>query len=115
MLTLLLRKARSEVKRGGIAHELEHIVCWENNHREINRNIECYEGYKCHRDSDERNSDLGVILRGLGRELLYFFSYAKRRRPLLKMEPKGVPGLSEEEIRLLTPIRKRTGIKRVLN
>jgi len=76
-----LRQARSEVLIAGTAHEFAHIA------KEINigkshtvRTLNRYHKSRGYRRRDEIETDLEVINRGFGRELLCLESYRRNRR-----------------------------------
>jgi hypothetical protein len=75
----LLRKAPRRVLEGGVAHELSHIVHDSRpgpSQRE--RGLRRYARSAAYRMRDERETDLRLIERGYGRQLLAFLSYAGR-------------------------------------
>lgn len=68
-----LENAKEAVIRGGIAHELCHILTdlkWKNSSRLLDRLL--YKISRRYEILDERNTDLETILRGFGPELLAF-------------------------------------------
>lgn len=67
-----------DVLKGGIAHELAHIV--KKSSSLLNKWIEkflCRVSWKF-KELDERNTDLTVVLRGYGKELLKFLEYCEK-------------------------------------
>lgn len=93
-----LKDAPENVIEGGIAHELSHILTDKKEDKSLTLQDKfAYKLSKRYRALDERNTDLIVILRGFGNQLLNFLKYA---------EEKGFPhynedGLSIREIEAL--------------
>ena len=76
-----LRRARPEVLIAGTAHELAHIaneILRGKSH--TTRTLNLYHNSRDYRRKDEIETDLEVINRGFGRELLCLESYRRRRR-----------------------------------
>ena len=91
-----LRNVSNLVLEGGIAHELGHLIRdYQTNPLkrllggEPNENDPDYERY------DERATDMLVIERGFGSQLLAFVQYHNKRRKKYKKED----GLTEKEIK----------------
>jgi hypothetical protein len=94
-----LRKAPIEVLIGGIAHECAHIVVDRLVGRKfLSGDMIAYRISKRYKTLDERNTDLEVILRGFGIELLAFLRYSEK----LKLSHFREDGLSIREVELLT-------------
>lgn len=75
-----LKCARSEVLIAGTAHELAHIareILIGKNHATRTQNL--YQSSRIYRRKTEIETDLEVIKRGFGRELLYLEEYRRRR------------------------------------
>ena len=91
-------KAPDNVIRGGLAHELAHIVDmrgWT-----LGRKLAHSWLYKCsrtYRIAVERNTDLTAVLRGHGKDLLAFMDYAAAQGYDQYYED----GLSPRELRAL--------------
>ncbi|MFH1710778.1 MAG: hypothetical protein ABH840_00535 [Nanoarchaeota archaeon] len=99
----LLRDAPVRAKKGGIAHELSHIVAEKTrSKRTLAKTYQSYHTFKLFRDLEERNTDLDVVLRGFGLGLAELFEYAKR----FDIPYAEDLGLSSEEIRALLNLRK---------
>ena len=90
--------APQQVLKGGFAHEFSHMLVEKRStKRTISRDMLAYRMSKRYKTLDERNTDLEVILRGYGKDLLVFLEYA---------EKKGYPhykedGLSIRELKIL--------------
>jgi hypothetical protein len=93
-----LKDAPEEVIEGGLAHELSHILTDKKEDKNLTlRDKLAYKFSLRYRGLDERNTDLLVIIRSFGNQLLAFLKYA---------EEKGFPhykedGLSIREIEML--------------
>ncbi len=93
-----LENAPEKVIEGGMAHELSHILTDKKESKNLTfRDKLAYKLSEKYRTLDERNTDLLVIIRGFGNQLLTFLKYA---------EEKGFPhykedGLSIREIEAL--------------
>ena len=91
-----LKDAPEDVLRGGIAHELAHI-----SHEKVNRlgifDSFLYKHSERFRLLDERNTDLEVIFRGFGTDLLKFLEF----RDTLGYSDADYEGLNKREIRQL--------------
>ncbi len=93
-----LTNAPVQVLTGGFAHELSHMLVDKNfKDHSISRDRFAYKISKRYKTLDERNTDLEVILRGFGKDLLIFLEYS---------EKKGYPhyredGLSIREVEIL--------------
>lgn len=93
-----LKSAPKDVNIGGIAHEIAHFVVGKQ--LSIKKSFWDYVLYKVsarYRTLDERNTDLTVLIRGFGEQLLSFMRYT---------EEKGFPyykedGLSIGELTIL--------------
>ena len=93
-----LRNAPREVLVGGIAHELAHIVIEKNLDRKaLSGDALAYRISSRYKTLDERNTDVEVILRGFGRELLDFLLYSEK----LQLDHYREDGLSIREVRIL--------------
>lgn len=97
-----LKHVKKEVVLGGISHELAHIK------REASTGIICsfldeviYNNLQRYQRWDERRTDLLVVERGLGPELLEFLIYADKRREKYTSQD----GLTVKELENL--LRKR--------
>lgn len=93
-----LQNSSPKVLIGGIAHELSHIVVDKNvEARLMSRDRLAYKISRRYKTLDERNTDLEVILRSFGKELLIFLEYAERAGyPHYKED-----GLSIREVKIL--------------
>ena len=93
-----LRNASPQVLIGGLAHELSHIVVDKNlQARLMARDWLAYKISRRYKTLDERNTDLEVILRSFGKELLIFLEYSERTGyPHYKED-----GLSIREVKIL--------------
>ena len=76
-----LKNVKKKVILGGMSHELAHI------YRETKMNIffswidsKLYDLFSYYESWDERKTDILVLKRGLGKELLAFLKYADKRR-----------------------------------
>jgi hypothetical protein len=93
-----LRNAPREVLIGGIAHELAHIVIEKNlGRRALSGDALAYRISSRYKTLDERNTDVEVILRGFGRELLKFLLYSEK----LELNHYREDGLSIREVKIL--------------
>jgi len=93
-----LMNAPKQVLIGGFAHELSHMLVDKNckNHT-ISRDRFAYKISKRYKTLDERNTDLEVILRGFGKDLLVFLEYSEKEGyPHYKED-----GLSIREVKIL--------------
>jgi len=93
-----LRNASAAVLKGGIAHECSHIV-FEKSKKDKTLSIDMF-AYRLssrYRILDERNTDLEVILRGFGGELLLFL----QQSVMLGLDHYREDGLSIREIEIL--------------
>jgi hypothetical protein len=94
----LLQKASPEVIIGGIAHECAHIVVdGEVGRKFLSGDMIAYRISKRYKTLDERNTDVEVILRGFGKELLAFLRYSAK----LKLSHFREDGLSMREVEIL--------------
>ncbi len=82
-----LRKKKTEIIIGGLAHELSHIS------KEIKMNLIVssidgflYNKFDWYEKLDERNTDLLAVSRGFGKELLEFLKYADSKRKKYRSE-----------------------------
>jgi hypothetical protein len=93
-----LQKAPEQVLAGGIAHELSHILTDKNlKGRSVSMDGFAYRLSKRYKTLDERNTDLEVILRGFGKDLLAFLEYSEKEGyPYYKED-----GLSIREVKIL--------------
>jgi len=93
-----LQNASEQVLAGGLAHELSHILVEKNlEGRAISVDGLAYRLSKRYKTLDERNTDLEVILRGFGKDLLAFLEYAEKEGcPHYKED-----GLSIREVKIL--------------
>ena len=90
-----LRKAKSGVLLGVMSHELAHItreISMGQIHSFFDKFL--WNHVKKYQTRDERNTDLLVVERGLGRELLDFLKYADKRREAYTSEE----GLTVKEL-----------------
>jgi hypothetical protein len=93
-----LRDAPVNVLVGGIAHECAHIVVDKSKGRKaLSGDTLAYRISSRYKTLDERNTDLEVILRGFGRELLHFLQYSDQ----LGLDHYREDGLSIREIETL--------------
>jgi hypothetical protein len=69
-----MRKASVMVIEGGLAHEFAHII----DDIDKSKNIDLGRISKKYRIYQERNTDLTVILRGYGKQLLKFLYYVEK-------------------------------------
>ncbi len=75
-----LKKAPEEVIEGGLAHELSHIMTDKNEDGNLMFwDKLAYKFSPSYRTLDERNTDLLVIIRGYGNQLLAFLKYAEEK------------------------------------
>lgn len=73
-----IKDAPKNVLYGGLAHELSHIISeLPLSKKEISKDREYYNNSFAYRKLDERNTDVTVILRGYGKELLALLKYLK--------------------------------------
>ena len=93
-----LMNASPQVIVGGFAHEFSHVLLEITSHeRVISRDIFAYRLSKRYRTLDERNTDLEVILRGFGKDLLVFLEFSEKEGyPHYKED-----GLSIREVKIL--------------
>lgn len=76
-----LRHTKKTVLIGGLAHELGHIYLDHNRNwltHEIDKFL--YNSFEKYEIWDERRTDLLVVKKGLGHELLKFLNYVNQRR-----------------------------------
>ncbi|MBW2990535.1 hypothetical protein KY348_02400 [Candidatus Woesearchaeota archaeon] len=75
-----LENAPVEVKEGGLAHELAH-VSKDRDKRLISKLRDRFASFisKRYKTLDERNTDLEVIIRGYGPQLLSFLEYSEKK------------------------------------
>ena len=93
-----LRNASVDVLKGGIAHECAHIVFEKLKvNKALSIDMFAYRVSSRYRILDERNTDLEVILRGFGNELLLFLQHSVR----LRLDHYREDGLSLREIEIL--------------
>jgi hypothetical protein len=93
-----LRDAPKGVLIGGIAHESAHIIMDKSiEHRFISGDWLAYRISSRYKTLDERNTDIEVILRGFGRELLQFLRYSEE----LELDHYKEDGLSIREVEIL--------------
>ena len=93
-----LHNAPIKVLRGGIAHECAHIVFDKSKgNKTLSIDMFAYRVSRQYRILDERNTDLEVILRGYGPELLEFLHYSVQ----LGLDHYREDGLSIREIESL--------------
>jgi hypothetical protein len=93
-----LRDAPTEVLIGGIAHESAHIIMDISiGHKFITGDWLAYRVSARYKTLDERNTDIEVILRGFGRELLQFLRYSVE----LELDHYKEDGLSIREVEIL--------------
>lgn len=92
----IMKDAPEPIVIGGFAHELAHInhEC-KMDRRQSFRDKILYSISPRYRELDERNTDLDVILRGLGSELLQFLEFCKAQG----LPPYREDGLSIREIK----------------
>ena len=93
-----LMNASPYVIIGGLAHEFSHILVEKtSNARVISRDILAYRLSKRYKTLDERNTDLEVLLRGFGKDLLVFLEFSEKEGyPHYKED-----GLSIREVKIL--------------
>lgn len=93
-----MKKAPLEVVEGGLAHELAHI---ERDSKlgffERREDIRKYNDSAEYRKEDERETDMLVIQKGYGKQLLEFIKYHNKRRRKYKKKD----GLTKKEIKKL--------------
>ncbi len=93
-----LRDATKGVLIGGIAHECAHIIMDKSiGHRFVTGDWLAYRISARYKTLDERNSDIEVILRGFGRDLLQFLRYSEK----LELDHYKEDGLSIREVEIL--------------
>jgi hypothetical protein len=93
-----LRNASVDVLKGGIAHECGHIVFEKSKvNKTFSIDMFAYRLSSRYRILDERNTDLEVILRGFGNELLLFLQHSVH----LGLDHYREDGLSIREIEIL--------------
>ena len=93
-----LRDAPENVFIGGIAHECAHIVVdMSKGRKALSGDALAYRISSRYKTLDERNTDLEVILRGFGQELLHFLRYSEQ----LGLDHYREDGLSIREIEIL--------------
>ena len=94
----LLTKAAEQVLIGGFAHEFSHMLVDKSlTKRWTSMDSLAYIISKRYKTLDERNTDLEVILRGFGKELLNFLEYSEKEGyPHYKED-----GLSIREVKIL--------------
>ncbi len=93
---IVMRKASLAAIEGGLAHELAHISI-DQSMDDASRFLDdlAYEFNEEYQTNDERKTDLLVIKRGYGIQLLKFFKfYNKRYKPYTKED-----GLTKREIK----------------
>ena len=94
-----LRNASVDVLTGGIAHECAHIIFEKTKaNKALSIDMFAYRVSSRYRILDERNTDLEVILRGFGNELLLFLQHSVQ----LGLDHYREDGLSIREIEILT-------------
>ena len=97
---MLIREQADEklinVLKGGIAHELAHIVRKQRGLFNIWMDKFLYKISKRYVELDERNTDLIVFLRGYGEELLKFLEYSEKKYSRYEED-----GLSQIELKTL--------------
>jgi len=96
---LIMKEGNDEiidVLEGGIAHELAHIVGKPRGLFNVWINEFLYKISWKFRELDERNTDLIVIIRGYGKELLRFLEYCKKEYSRYEED-----GLSQIELKAL--------------
>jgi hypothetical protein len=93
-----LTDAPRQVLIGGFAHEFSHILVEKRSSRRVvSRDILAYRMSKRYKTLDERNTDLEVLLRGYGEDLLAFLEYSEKEGyPHYKED-----GLSIRELKIL--------------
>jgi hypothetical protein len=93
-----LMNASPQVIIGGLAHEFSHILVEKTSHeRMMSRDMLAYRISKRYKTLDERNTDLEVILRGFGKDLLVFLEFSEKEGyPHYKED-----GLSIRELKIL--------------
>ncbi len=91
-----LTDAPERVLIGGLAHELSHILTDRSSEKKlISQDRLAYRISSRYKVLDERNTDLEVILRGFGKDLLHFLEYSERNEyPHYKED-----GLSAREVK----------------
>ena len=93
-----LRNASAAVLIGGIAHECAHIVFEKTKmYKALSIDMFAYRLSSRYRILDERNTDLEVVLRGFGNELLLFLQHSVQ----LGLDHYREDGLSIREIEIL--------------
>jgi len=100
---LSMKETPEEVIEGGLAHELSHILTDKKEDKNLTlREKLAYKFSATYRTLDERNTDLLVIIRGYGNQLLAFLKYAQENGfPHYKED-----GLSIREIETLLSAEK---------
>jgi hypothetical protein len=93
-----LRNAKREVILGGMSHEIAHVS------KEASRGLVLsffdgilYNNFRWYEMWDERKTDLLVVKRGFGLELLAFLKYANKRREAYTAQD----GLTVKELEIL--------------
>ena len=75
-----LKDAPRDVMEGGFSHELSHILTDEDQGRQSTiRDRLAYKISRRYKTLDERNTDLQVIVRGFGTQLLAFLEYSDEK------------------------------------
>lgn len=93
-----LKEADDIIIIGGIAHELSHIAIELSIGKKMSfKDLIAYKISKRYKTLDERNTDLDVILRGLGKELYQFMKFSSK----IGYDYYKEDGLSLREIELL--------------
>ena len=93
-----LCNAPADVLKGGIAHECAHIVFDKlKGNKPFSLDMFAYKVSAQYKTLDERNTDLEVILRGFGTELLQFLKHSVH----LGLDHYREDGLSIREIEIL--------------
>ncbi|MEA1994321.1 MAG: hypothetical protein U9N35_08025 [Euryarchaeota archaeon] len=73
-----LKNASQKVIEGGLAHELSHIVI-DRDLGDISVETPSEKMFRRYKTLDERNTDLTVILRGFGSQLLALLKYSENK------------------------------------
>ncbi|MBI4170961.1 MAG: hypothetical protein HY514_04650 [Candidatus Aenigmarchaeota archaeon] len=95
---LEMRRAPLQAVEGGLAHELCHIATEKFlGKKQRKQDVKLNKKSKRYRTLDERDTDLRVILRGYGRQLLALLQYAERKGDTYHKDD----GLSAREVEKL--------------
>ena len=98
-----LKGVHIDILKGGIAHDLVHILSDKEQDKSASTlDFYLYGNWERYRILDERNTDLGTIIRGYGEELLLLMKYTENNgHPYIKDD-----GLSIREIEIILSLGK---------